>query len=352
MSSKLRNHPVHGYAPRRYGADPRYLNNRVDEETASFRDVRIALNRPPVTRRLDRHLAARFSNLSRNYFQQMIAEGEVRINGRQVKPNYRLKSGDVITLRVPQLPDRVIVSEAIPLDILYEDDHLIVINKRAGIICHPGRNNFSGTIANGLVYHMLEGKENTDNINPGIVHRLDKNTTGVMVAARNAYAHHHLSRQFAQRRVRKEYLAIVRGEVANDSGLIDLPVGYHPTERELMTCRSDGIEMKPSETEYEVRERFSGFTLLVARPLTGRTHQIRVHLQTTGYPIVGDCGYGDLPGGAAPRSAAGNPAVTPFPRQALHAWRLTLTHPVTKKKVEFVAPPPGDLARLTDSLRV
>ena len=347
----MRNRPVRGYVPRRYGADPRYLNNRVDGETASFRDVEIALNRPPRTRRLDSHLAARFSNLSRNYFQQMITEGEVRVNGRKVKSNCRLKSGDVITLRVPQLPDHVITSQPIPLDIIYEDDHLIAINKPPGIICHPGRNNFSGTIANGLVCHVLGGRENTENINPGIVHRLDKNTTGIMVAARNPYAHHHLSRQFAQRRVRKEYLALVRGQVAGEEGLIDLPVGFHPTERELMTCRADGVGLKPSQTEFKVVGRFKRFTLLTLRLLTGRTHQIRVHLQAIGHPVVGDPGYGCFLGGKAGPSADDPPGVRSFHRQALHARRLVVTHPATKGKVEFIAPLPEDMERLIDSLR-
>jgi 23S rRNA pseudouridine1911/1915/1917 synthase len=351
MTSDFKTHSVHGYVARRIGADPRYLNNRVDEETALFRDVEIALNRPPLTRRLDVHLSARFSNLSRNYFQNLIADGEVLVNGKPSKSNYRLKSGDVITLKVPQLPERIIASEPIPLDIIFEDKHLIVINKPPGIICHPGRSNFNGTLANALVHYMLNGAENTIDLNPGIVHRLDKNTTGVMVAAKEPYAHLHLSRQFADRHTRKEYLALVRGAPTEESGRIDLPVGFHPTERELMTCRPDGVDMKEAETGYEVKERFNGFTLLLARLLTGRTHQIRVHLQAVGLPIVGDPGYGAYLDGAPRNRAADPPAVASFPRQALHAWRLGITHPVTKQPVQFIAPPPDDFMRLVESLK-
>jgi 23S rRNA pseudouridine1911/1915/1917 synthase len=351
MTANFKHHPVHGYTARRIGADARFLNNRVDEETATFRDVEITLSRDAITKRLDAHLAARFSNLSRNYFQNLIADGEVLVNGKPSKSNYRLKSGDVITLKVPELPERILASEPIPLDIIYEDAQLIVINKQPGIICHPGRSNLSGTLANGLVYHMLKGAENTMDLNPGIVHRLDKNTTGVMVAAKEPYAHLHLSRQFAGRNTRKEYLALVRGAPAEDRGTISLSIGFHPTERELMTCREDGIDMKPAETEYEVKERFRGFTLLVARLLTGRTHQIRAHLQAVGLPIVGDPGYGGWLDGKPHDCAADPPEVSAFPRQALHAWRLGITHPATKKPIEFTAPLPADYERMLDSLR-
>jgi 23S rRNA pseudouridine1911/1915/1917 synthase len=350
MTSDFKTHPVHGYVARRIGADARYLNNRVDEETAAWRDVEIALNRDPVTKRLDAHLAARFSNLSRNYFQNLIADGEVLVNGKRSKSNYRLKRGDVVTLTVPALPERIIASEPIPLDIIYEDEQLIVINKQPGIICHPGRSNLSGTLANGLVYHMLNGAENTGDRNPGIVHRLDRNTTGVMVTAKEPYAHIHLSRQFADRNTRKEYLALVRGAPPAERGRIALAIGFHPEQRELMTCRPDGIDMREAETEYEVKERLGDFTLLIARLLTGRTHQIRVHLQTAGMPIVGDPGYGKYLDGQA-RNVADPPAVAAFPRQALHAWRLGITHPATKNPVEFTAPLPADYAEMLDTLR-
>jgi len=351
MPSEFKHHPVHGYRSRQIGADPRYLNNRVDEETATFRDVEIALNREPLTKRLDAHLSARFSSLSRNYFQNLIADGEVLVNGQPSKSNYRLKCGDIITLQVPELPERIIASEPIPLDIIYEDEHLIVINKQPGIICHPGRGNLGGTLANALVHHMLGGAENTVDLNPGIVHRLDRNTTGVMVAAKAPYAHIHLSRQFAGRNTRKEYLALVRGAPKEERGRINLPLGFHPEQRELMTCRSDGIDMRTAETEYEVKERFKGFTLLVARLLTGRTHQIRVHLQAIGLPIVGDPGYGNYLDGRPEDRAGDPPAVAAFPRQALHAWRLRIMHPIKKEAVEFTAPLPADFAALLDSLR-
>ncbi|MFH1551161.1 MAG: RluA family pseudouridine synthase [Planctomycetota bacterium] len=311
-----------------------------EDDTAVFRDIEIAFNRPPHIVRLDAHLAARFSNLSRAFFQRLIRDGEVRVGGRRVKPSHALKQPDVITLRLPEMPERIIEPEPIPLDIIHEDADILVINKQPGIICHPGRGNQSGTLANAIINHVLRGRPNTDNVNPGIVHRLDKNTTGAMVIAKNPYAHHHICRQFMSRRVDKIYIALVAGALRKKEGLIDMPVGFHPRRRELMTCASDGIAMKEARTEYKVIEKFAGCTLVSVKLHTGRTHQIRVHFQAIGHPVIGDAAYGVPPQRA--------PALN---RQALHAWKLTITHPATKRKRTFTAPLPEDIEQLLNSLR-
>jgi len=345
-----------------------------EDDTAVFRDIEIAFNRSPHITRLDAHLAARFSNLSRAFFQRLIRDGEVRVGGRRVKPSHALRQPDVITLRLPEMPERIIEPEPIPLDIIHEDADILVINKQPGIICHPGRGNQSGTLANAIINHVLRGRPNTNSVNPGIVHRLDKNTTGAMVIAKNPYAHHHICRQFMSRRVDKIYVALVAGALRKKEGLIDMPVGFHPRRRELMTCASDGIAMKEARTEYKVIEKFpptkiagrvlprkseeesssqeatdlpgtgpgpAGCTLVSVKLHTGRTHQIRVHFQAIGNPVVGDSAYSGLSPKLAPS----------LNRQALHAWKLTITHPATKRKRTFTAPIPEDIEQLLNSLR-
>jgi len=332
-----------------------------EDDTAVFRDIRIAFNRPPHITRLDAHLAARFSNLSRAFFQRLIREGEVRVGGRRVKPSHALRQPDVITLRLPEMPERIIEPEPIPLDIIHEDADILVINKQPGIICHPGRGNQSGTLANAVINHVLRGRPNTDSVNPGIVHRLDKNTTGAMVIAKTPYAHHHICRQFMSRRVDKTYIALVAGALRKKEGLLEMPVGFHPRRRELRTCAPDGIDMKEARTEYKVVEEFppassvgkalkglphrrkglpAGCTLVSVKLHTGRTHQIRVHFASIGHPVIGDAAYG-----VPPKCA---PALN---RQALHAWKLTITHPATKRKRTFTAPLPEDMTSLLTALR-
>ncbi len=334
-----------------------------EDDTVEFRDIEIPLSRPPRTSRLDAHLAGRFSNLSRSYFQQMIRDGEVRVNGRRVKPSYSLKTKDIITLRLPEMPDRVIESEPIPLDIIHDDDDIIVLNKQPGIIIHPGRGNQRGTLANGVMHHILGGRPNTDNINPGVVHRLDKNTTGVIILARSPYALVHLSRQFMKRRIGKTYLAVVGPPLKHKRGLIEKPIGYDPRDRQRMTCRSDGAQMKQALTEYEIIEDMPGCSVVAVTLHTGRTHQIRAHFEAIGHPVVGDPiynrqlpatglsasgGKGCVPGPLGPESGGLNSLIG---RQALHAWKLTITHPTTKKKITFTAPIPADIQTLLTALR-
>ncbi len=317
-----------------------------EDDTAVFRDIEVALSRAPGTPRLDAHLVGRFSNISRAFFQRMIREGEVLVNDLPRKPSYTLKTGDVIRLSLPEMPDRVIVPEAIPLEILHEDDDLLVLNKPPGIIIHPGRGNQTGTLANGIIHHILRGAPNTDNINPGIVHRLDKNTTGVIATARNPFAHTHISRQFMQRRVDKTYLAVVSPAPAARTGEIKVHIGYDPRDRQLMTCADDAVAPKHAHTEYEVLERFGDAALLAVSLHTGRTHQIRAHLEYVGTPVVGDPAYNRINGrpNAGPRHAM-------MTRQALHAWKLTVTHPATKQKITFTAPLPADIEALLAALR-
>jgi len=357
-----------------------------------------------LNKRLDRYLVDRIPFLSRTALQRLIREEAVTVNGKVPKPSTNLRSGDVILAVLPPPPSKEIPPENIPLDVLYEDGDLIVINKQDDIIVHPARGNKTGTIINALAWHFQNRSSGTlssvgeEFARPGVVHRLDRHTTGVMVAAKTDTAHYRLGHQFEHRKTEKRYLAFVHGEVEPDADVIDMPLGKHPTIREKYAVRWDDTG-KQAVTIYRVRERYQGFTLLEIELKTGRTHQIRVHLSHMGYPIVGDDIYGgrhitehELIEGAAATKREKDPFPTlieewsqgvgetsatklkqeaargsihsPFPplpvrsgdepliaRQALHATTLGFGHPITHEKMTFTAPAPGDLRRLTAALR-
>jgi 23S rRNA pseudouridine1911/1915/1917 synthase len=227
------------------------------------------------------------------------------------------------------------------LDIIFEDADILVINKPPGVICHPGKKLTDDTLASGIIHHIHGDSPGPHN--PGIVHRLDFDTTGVMVVAKNPTAHVHLSRQFEARSVRKEYLALVRGRVARRFGQIDAPLGYAPERYGLMSAKPNALRPRPALSVYEVRERFRGHTLVSVVPKTGRTHQIRVHFEHIGHPLIGEKHYR---GGLSP-----DPIEELMPRLALHAWRLSIVHPGTHKTVDFAADLPADLRATLDRLR-
>ena len=314
---------------------------RGDEEPTDYRSIRLELRHEPKIRRVDNFLSQHYSQFSRNYFQRLIKTRQLTVNGETVAPSHRLQKGDVIECRLPVLPERVIRPQPIPLDVLYEDDDILVINKAAGIICHPGKKNRDDTLANAFIYHvhgMTEGS-----FNPGIVHRLDADTTGVMVAAKHAEAHAHLARQFERRTVHKEYVALVRGRVRRKVGRIDTPIGYHPRRWGLMAVGPEARGPKAAASVYRVLERFRGYTLVSVVLKTGRTHQIRVHFESIGCPVVADRYYrGDL--GPDPLEAI-------ISRLALHAWKLRIIHPTHHGPMDFTAPLPPDLAGALDHLR-
>jgi 23S rRNA pseudouridine1911/1915/1917 synthase len=301
-------------------------------------------------RRLDTYLQARFNQFSRTTVQRLIKEQGVKVNGRIAKPSCRIHPGDRIDLVLPPSRSREIIPEDIPLNIIYEDEEMIVLNKQANLIVHPARGNTHGTLVNALVYYADKLSKGGGEFRPGIVHRLDRNTTGVMVVAKTDTAHWRLARQFELRKVKKTYLAVVHGSPELDADCIKQPLGVHPIVREKYAIRPEGG--KQATTFYEVLERFQGFSLLKMAPRTGRTHQIRVHLSYIKHPIVGDDMYDGRP--VYPWQienrdpAAEEPVIA---RCALHASTLEVKHPSTGELVKFEAPLPEDMQNLLDILR-
>lgn len=300
-------------------------------------------------KRLDVLVASRFSDLSRSFFAHLIIDGRIKVQGKIMKPGYRVKSGDQVEGIIPPPELLTFRPEPIPIEILFEDEHMIVINKQPGLVVHPAPGHSSGTLVNALLYHCPTLGSIGGKIRPGIVHRLDKETSGVLVVAKNDAAHHHLAGQFKSREVKKRYLALVHGYVKEDRGTVDFSIGRHPVDRKKMSTRSR--KARGAETRWKVKERFDGVTLLDLDLKTGRTHQIRVHCAAIGHPVVGDAVYGgrrrlDLSGKG--KSVLSQIKVT---RQMLHAQCLQFVHPVTKEDMSFRAPLPDDMAGLIEALR-
>jgi len=301
-------------------------------------------------RRLDKYLHSRFSNFSRVMLQNIIKQGAVKVNGKIAKPSFQLNPGDKIELTLPVLPNKDILPEDIPLDIIYEDSELIVLNKPPDIIVHPARGNTHGTLVNALVYHCDKLSSGLGEFRPGIVHRLDKNTTGVMVVTKNDAAQWNIAKQFERRQVKKSYLAVVHGTPELTADRVKAPLGIHPKIREKYAIRPESG--KEAVTFYEVVESFRGFSLLKLTPKTGRTHQIRVHLSSINHPIVADDMYGGkliYPWQLADAEPA--PQEPVINRVALHASTLEFKHPTTEKLAKFEAPLPEDMQNLLDMLR-
>lgn len=296
--------------------------------------------------RLDRFIAGAQRAFSRAQISRWIRAGHVTRNGAGSKPGALLRAGDVVEVTPPAVAPSPLLPQAMPLDILFEDEHLIVINKPPGLVIHPAAGNPDGTLVNALLAHCrdLSGVGGVER--PGIVHRLDKDTSGLLVAAKTDAAHRALALAFRWRTTDKRYLAIVYGHPPGQEGVIDRPIARHPSERKRMAVVPGG---RPARTLWTLRESLPGTSLLECRLITGRTHQIRVHLASIGYAVVGDPVYaGRQWRGLPPHIAA---ACRAFPRQALHAWRLTLTHPASGQPLTFEAPLPADMAALLAALR-
>ncbi len=325
----------------------------IDEDQADR--VRIHVRRRLPGRRLDKYLHGRFPRLSRTTIQRLIKQGAITVNGATTKASYEMSGGDVVELVIPPPEPREVIPEDIPLDIVYEDDDLLALNKAAGIICHPARGDQTGTLANALVFYANTLSHGEDPFRPGIVHRLDKNTTGIMLVAKTDEAHWRLSLQFERRTVQKTYLAIVHGNPPLDGDTIDAPIGVHPVVREKFAVfvRDNKIDTtKSAVTAYEVAERYRGFALVKLFPKTGRTHQLRVHMSHIGHPIVGDTMYGGRVVSAF--DLTGNPAapVQPlFTVQALHAWKIRFRHPIREEPMELEAPLPPPFLQAVELLR-
>lgn len=310
----------------------------------------IKVGRTVKARRIDKYLHDRFSNFSRAMIQKQIAAGSVKVNGDIVKASFKLAPGDILELTLPELPSKEIEPEELPLDIIYEDDDLIIVNKQADMVVHPARGNLHGTLVNALAHYSNELSSGLGDFRPGVVHRLDRNTTGVMVVTKNDTAQWKVAKQFENRTIKKEYLAIVHGTPELTADKISAPLGVHPKVREKYAIRPE--TGKEAVTFYQVMEQFRGYSLIKCMPKTGRTHQIRVHLAYIKHSIVGD----DMYGGKLvypwqlkdAQQAVEEPVIA---RCALHAFTIEFKHPSTEKMVKFEAPLPKDMQHLLEMLR-
>lgn len=332
--------------------------------------------------RVDHYLSRMFSNYSRALLQKAIEQDCVLVNGLPIKASKKLRVNDIISLRLPELPDRSLPPEDLPLEIIYEDDVMVVLNKAPGMIVHPGRGHYHGTLAGALQFHFNSLSDVAGQMRPGIVHRLDRDTSGILVVAKNNQIHNNLSGQFERREVNKEYRAIVHGVVDRDSDYIDTYMRIDPRARVRMCVCPKGGDAREANTFYQVLERFDQYTYVKLLPKTGRTHQLRVHMRHIGHPVVADRVYGgrepvefdpqaytpasqatadelevaetadvespeSIDSGAAP----GNSSGSLISRQALHAHRLEIAHPVSQNRLEFIAPLPADMQALLRALR-
>lgn len=302
--------------------------------------------------RLDAWLADKLPRYSRVQLRRAIAAGGVLIDGRSTKVAYRLRTGQRVSIELPQQPRESPEPEEVPLEILYEDEHIAAVNKSPGMVVHPSKGHWSGTLTAALAWHFEQLSTCGGAARPGVVHRLDRDTSGVIVVAKTDYAHLALAAQFEARTVEKEYFALVKGVPDRDRDVIEQPIGIHPQQREKMAIRADHATSRDARTFFEVVERLTGFAAVRVFPKTGRTHQIRVHLAHAGFPVLCDRLYGGrarITEGEI-RGERENDVVV-LPRQALHARRLKLAHPETGRPLEFIAPLAEDIQRTWDLLR-
>jgi 23S rRNA pseudouridine1911/1915/1917 synthase len=299
-------------------------------------------------RRLDAWLAAALPELSRARVQALIDDGAITLDGRPARAAARVREGQQARVELPAPAPAAPQPEDIPLAVVWEDAHLLVVDKPAGLVVHPGAGTRSGTLVNALLHRVRDLSGVGGVLRPGIVHRLDRGTSGLIVIAKHDAAHRGLAAQFAARTVDKRYLAVVHGVPRAKRGTIEAAIGRHPVHRKKMTV--DAPRGRAAKSTWEIEEALDGAALLSVRIHTGRTHQVRVHLASAGHPLVGDATYG---GGRTPssRSAAARAAIAAFPRPALHAAALAFAHPVTGEPIALRAPLPADIRALVDALR-
>jgi len=288
--------------------------------------------------RLDVFLAENVENLTRSRAQKLIGDGDAIVNGQVSKPNYKLRTGDIVCLDMPQPKETEIVAQNIDLDIVYEDAHMLVVNKPQGMVVHPAAGNYSGTLVNALMHHCGDNLSGINGeIRPGILHRIDKDTSGLLLVAKDDRAHLGLSLQIKEHSLTREYICLVHGRIKEGGGTIDAPIGRDPKDRKKMTITEKNS--RNAVTHYTVLERFDKYTLVKCRLETGRTHQIRVHMSKKGHPIVGDKTYGRK---KEEFSLNG---------QLLHAFKVGYIHPITEEYMEFERPVPAHFDEVLENVR-
>jgi len=332
-------------------------NSLFEEKEDLYEHFNFKVDKGTDLVRIDKYLLNLIPNTSRNKIQQAAKAECVIVNGKPVKQNYRVKPFDVISILMPYPPREIeIIPENIPLDIVYEDDDIIIINKNAGLVVHPGYGNYTGTLVNALTYYFLNKVDNQGNpINPLLVHRIDKDTSGLLLVAKSEYAQIKLANDFYHHTIHRKYYALVWGDFKEDEGTVTAHIGRNPKDRLVMTVFPDGESGKHAVTHYKVVERFGYVTLIECQLETGRTHQIRVHLKSIRHPLFNDATYGGdriLKGTTFSkyRQFIQN-CFKLLPRQALHAKSLGFTHPITGKQLFFDSPLPEDMQAVIDKWR-
>ena len=328
--------------------------------------IQFVIKKKYSSKRIDKYLVSRLQDYSRSSIQRLIKEEAVKVNNNAVKNNYEIKLNDAISIQLPTKCDDHITPENIPLDVIYEDEYLMVLNKSPDMVVHPARGHSQGTLVNALAFHCNNLSVLNGPLRPGIVHRLDRDTSGVILVVKDEKVHKHLALQFEERKIKKEYLAVVKGEPELDSDKINLPIGKDKRDRKKMAIRYD--TGKSAVSIFEVIERFSGYTLVRVIPETGRTHQIRVHMKTIGHPVIADSEYGnsdacyiedlmkqvsdnDIHSLAKMTELCNNSNELIIERQALHAYKIGFIHPIYNKAMEFTAEIPKDMLNLLTTLR-
>ena len=330
------------------------VENELEEEL--YEHHRFEASKGQSALRVDKFLMNMIENTTRNKIQQAAENGSILVNDVAVKSNYKVKAGDVVRLVLAHPTyEQLLTPENIPLDIVYEDDQLLVINKPAGMVVHPGHGNYSGTLVNALAYHFKNLPMNSSE-RPGLVHRIDKDTTGLLVVAKTEHAMAYLTKQFAEKTSEREYIALVWGNIEEDEGTVEGNIGRHDTNRMRMAVHESDEKGKPAVTHYKVLERFGYVTLVSCQLETGRTHQIRVHMKHIGHTLFNDERYGGdsiLKGTTFTKyKQFVDNCFKVLPRQALHAKTLGFEHPITKEFLRFDTPIPQDLQECIEKWRV
>jgi 23S rRNA pseudouridine1911/1915/1917 synthase len=330
-------------------------NDEVPMDADGEDRVRMKIPRRLPGRRLDKYVHGRLPRMSRTMIARLIKQGEITVNGQPTKPSYEPNGGDLIEILVPPPVPINVIPEELPLEIVYEDEYLLAINKQIGIVVHPSGPAQRGTLANGLVHYSNALGNFDDPFRPGIVHRLDKNTSGILLVAKTDEAHWRLSLQFERRTLKKTYLAVVEGRPRFDEDIIEAPILPHPRIKNKFMAGQPGRDTespaaKTASTQYKIAERFDGYSLMHLFPKTGRTHQLRVHMSCIGHPIVGDLMYGGKR--ISVHDIAGEGSEEPiFEYQALHAFRIEFDHPITEQRMQLEAPATEGLDKLVKLLR-